>query len=380
MLDWLGNELGPPARRRVDEHLRGCAACRETGASFMWIRALVRQLPEEEPPAAASVRLVHEAARYALGASGAPPWRRLWSRFRAWIAGGLQLMVAHPAAAAVATLVLVAGVAGTMHLRGRDMVALQAPSAAPLPSPPPAMESMSAPAPVVAAAGEAESDKAVSAETYAAKSRAVRADAKAVRADAKDEARPPQEPRREKKMDTRPRRRSAGQGAASGRGAASGGSRADDALADMLGGVATAAPGGAEGSSAVPAQESLDERAPRAAAPAPTADGTLARGPAVDRQPADRDAEPRQDAVEGLHQAVRQALHDGQCRTALRFARTLRQRDPAYHRAQVAPDAALQACQRALAAEAGKVGKSVKSAKGKAEDTATREKAAGDGP
>lgn len=374
MLDWLGNELGPPARRRVDEHLRGCAACRETGASFMWIRALVRQLPEEEPPAAASVRLVHEAARHALGASGAPPWSRLWSRLRAWIAGGMQLMGAHPAAAAVATLVLVAGVAGTMHLRGRDMVALQAPSAAPPASPPPAMESMSAPAPVVAAAGEAESDKAVSAETYAAKSRAVRADAK-------DDARPPQEPRREKKVDTRrSRQRSVGQGVASGRGAASGGSRADDALADMLGGVATAAPGGAEGSSAVPAQESLDERAPRAAAPAPTADGTLARGPAVDRQPADRDAERRQDAVEGLHQAVRQALHDGQCRTALRFARTLRQRDPAYHRAQVAPDAALQACQRALAAEAGKAGKSVKSAKGKAEDTATREKAAGDGP
>ena len=347
-MDWLDSER-PTALMRVDQHLRGCTACREAGASLMWIRAIVRQLPEEEPPAAVSVRLMREAARYALGAAGAPAWDRAWTWLRGWFAGVAQIMGAHPAVAAVATLVLVAGaagtmhlrgrdMAGTMHLRGRDMAAVHAPSQAlPEASPPPGMESGEVAAPVAAAPAEDEEKE-----------------------EARKEARAQQAPRREKKRDARRSRPRS-----SGRGVVSGGSRADDSAGDSLAGLLGSAAGAAPGP----------------AAPASTAkDESLARVPRDRQELADRDTEHQQDVALRLHRALRQALQEGQCGQALRLARTLRRRDPAYHRGQVAPDAALQACQRAVAAKtANRAAKAAKKpAEGEIQDEAAGESAAAD--
>jgi hypothetical protein len=127
VVDWLYDELDPAEAARITRHVDGCAACWQTAESLVQVRALFRAMPEEEPPGAISARVLREAAAHAASRQG----RGLGQLVSAWITGAFGRAWAHPAAAAVASLVLVAGVAGALFARGRlEMAAPRIESAA----------------------------------------------------------------------------------------------------------------------------------------------------------------------------------------------------------------------------------------------------------
>jgi hypothetical protein len=126
VVDWLYDELDPAEVARFTRHVDGCAACWQAAESLVQVRALMRALPEEEPPAAISARVLREATAHAAIQQG-----HGLSRVSAWITGALGRAWAHPAAAAMASLVLVAGVAGALFARDRlEMAAPRAESTA----------------------------------------------------------------------------------------------------------------------------------------------------------------------------------------------------------------------------------------------------------
>jgi hypothetical protein len=83
------------------------------------LRGLFRELPEEEPPAAITAKLLHAASLHASSASGDEEKRGLW----AWLMSLVQPIAMYPGLAAATTLVLVAGVAGSFYLSGRTQLA-----------------------------------------------------------------------------------------------------------------------------------------------------------------------------------------------------------------------------------------------------------------
>lgn len=113
MMDWLYQELAPSEADRVTAHVGGCARCTAEVDALRRTRAVFRDLAHDEPPASVSAILLHEAARRAPAAGSARAEGSFFSRLLGWF----QPVFAHPAAAAVATLVLVAGVAGTLYVR-----------------------------------------------------------------------------------------------------------------------------------------------------------------------------------------------------------------------------------------------------------------------
>ncbi|HEU4728147.1 MAG TPA: hypothetical protein VFT22_09670 [Kofleriaceae bacterium] len=143
----LYGELSPAEEARLSAHLESHPADRTALADLTRTREAVRESRilsvQHEPPQSVSALLLQEAARRAPRARAD----------RAEAAGGdgwfqrlLRTLMAHPAVAVATTFVLVAGVAGTLHLRGRDRFAepavpepsgtmASAPAAAP---PPPA--------------------------------------------------------------------------------------------------------------------------------------------------------------------------------------------------------------------------------------------------
>lgn len=127
VVDWLYDELDPAEAARITRHVDGCAACWQTAESLVQVRALFRAMPEEEPPGAISARVLREAAAHAASRQE----RGLGQLVSAWITGAFGRAFAHPAAAAVASLVLVAGVAGALFARGQlEMAAPRHESAA----------------------------------------------------------------------------------------------------------------------------------------------------------------------------------------------------------------------------------------------------------
>ncbi len=95
-------------------------------AGLASVRSLVARVRDEapvvEPPQALSARLLLAAAEHApkraaaaRAADGGDFERGLWARMRRWFAP----LVAHPALAAAASLMLVAGVGGALYLRGK---------------------------------------------------------------------------------------------------------------------------------------------------------------------------------------------------------------------------------------------------------------------
>lgn len=124
MLDWLYDELDEDRREQVDAHVEDCARCAAEAGSLRRTRELFDDLPScAEPPASLTAILLHEAARHAPSpkrqvatdpAASVGLWQRLKELFRP--------IAMHPAAAAVASLILVAGVAGTLYVRsGSEM-------------------------------------------------------------------------------------------------------------------------------------------------------------------------------------------------------------------------------------------------------------------
>ena len=136
MIDWLYDELDEVKSAEFAQHLDGCARCRMEVESLQQTRAAVRDWPEVDPPSALSAILLHEAAKHApakkraVAIASADDKPGLW----AWLVGMMAPVVRHPAAAALATLVLVAGVAGSLYLRevkiAQPLVKSEAPSPA----------------------------------------------------------------------------------------------------------------------------------------------------------------------------------------------------------------------------------------------------------
>lgn len=128
MMDWLYQELDESSSARIAEHVQGCARCAAEATALQRTRAAFRDLSPVEPPTAVSAILMHEAARRAPAVAVAAAPRTadaeggFWARVRSWF----RPIMLHPAAAAVATLVLIAGVAGTLYVRhGDDMTDTQ---------------------------------------------------------------------------------------------------------------------------------------------------------------------------------------------------------------------------------------------------------------
>lgn len=372
LLDWLYDELGPPERAQFDGHLHTCAACRETGASLGSVRAAMRTWPDHEPPPALSAQLMRVATREALGAPVASG--RVWARVHAWLMRGLPLTSMHPALAAAATLVLVAGVVGTLHLRGvreeaashlvsvRTSVAQRTDEAGPAPEPPPLSPSPAA--------------STTPTTTLAA----------GPREDAWQGQAPAREPTR--KLDKEPARkqgkaveigddrgnRGAGEGATGGaaqvrKGVLTGKPRDEDVLGDELDMVREAPqkrPAGSmrDARPALAASESAGAPAPgtvqRAGAPAKAeavdepaqergedrgarADGAERAGRGDRYGQDDRDD---REALEDLHHRLRQALRSRACSSAVFLGSALRERDEAYYRRHVAGDEDFAGCVR----------------------------------
>lgn len=115
MMDWLYKELDESSSTRVAEHVHGCSRCAAEASALRRTREAFRDLSPVEPPVAVSAILLHEAARRAPSPATTDEVG-FWARVKSWF----RPIMFHPAAAAVATLVLVAGIAGTLYVRHGD--------------------------------------------------------------------------------------------------------------------------------------------------------------------------------------------------------------------------------------------------------------------
>lgn len=118
LVDLLYGELEGEAEAQARARLEGDESMARELETYGELRAMLRELPEDEPPQAVSARLLHAAAEAApkkrataIELGGEPGlWARVLQFFRP--------LVANPAFAAAAMLVLVAGVAGALYLGG----------------------------------------------------------------------------------------------------------------------------------------------------------------------------------------------------------------------------------------------------------------------
>ncbi|WP_428265487.1 zf-HC2 domain-containing protein [Haliangium sp.] len=119
VVDWLYDELAPSEREAFAGHIAACASCRAQVESLAQIRSMMSAVSVEEPPAALSNQILHQAAKQV---AARPSW---WARMGAWF----ELLSAHPGLAAMATMVLVLGVAGVLIIGGRSDEMLSEPIA-----------------------------------------------------------------------------------------------------------------------------------------------------------------------------------------------------------------------------------------------------------
>ncbi|WP_428268428.1 hypothetical protein [Haliangium sp.] len=120
VMDLLYGELAEPERTRAEEAVRADEDLSNSLGAFSELRALLRELPEEEPPPAVSAKIMHAAAQ-AVGAGSARARAdrpSLWARLERLF----MPIATHPGLAAAASLVLVVGIAGVLLLSGRNPV------------------------------------------------------------------------------------------------------------------------------------------------------------------------------------------------------------------------------------------------------------------
>jgi hypothetical protein len=118
LVDLLYGELDEDARARAERRVREDQALGQDLDAFSNLRALMRELPEAEPPDALTAKLMHAAAAEVsgsrAGAENDEEPQSLWSRLKS-----LFLPIAmHPGLAAAASLVLVTGIAGVLYVSG----------------------------------------------------------------------------------------------------------------------------------------------------------------------------------------------------------------------------------------------------------------------
>jgi hypothetical protein len=134
LLDLLYGELEGEEEAAALREVEGDADRAGEMAAFSRVRSLLRDLPEEEPPAAISAQLLHAAAKAAPAPRPADERPGLWTKLKGWFSPVLM----HPAISAAAMFVVVVGVAGALYMTGNfDKAEPRARSAA---TPPPAAE------------------------------------------------------------------------------------------------------------------------------------------------------------------------------------------------------------------------------------------------
>lgn len=114
MVDFLYQELDGERLEAWNNHVAGCARCSAEIQSLQRTRQALRALPEMEPSAAVSTRLLHEAGKRAAKATAAEG-----GGFFDWLHRLVGPVMAHPAWAAAASLLIVVGVAGFLSMRGK---------------------------------------------------------------------------------------------------------------------------------------------------------------------------------------------------------------------------------------------------------------------
>ena len=116
LVDWLYHELDPATLASFREHIDACESCAAQIASFAFIREMMRALPAEEPPLACSNIILHEASKRGAGAQASS--ERESTGIWAFIERLIRPVTAHPAVAAVASLLLIVTIGGALYLRG----------------------------------------------------------------------------------------------------------------------------------------------------------------------------------------------------------------------------------------------------------------------
>lgn len=122
LVELLYGELDGEERARAEARVREDDALAGELEALSHIRALMRELPEEEPPDAVSAKILHAAAAHAPGQRAADADREgssLWD----WLRRMFLPIAMHPGLAAAASVLLVGGVAGMLYLSGRMQIA-----------------------------------------------------------------------------------------------------------------------------------------------------------------------------------------------------------------------------------------------------------------
>jgi hypothetical protein len=382
VVDWLYDELDPAEAARVTRHVDGCAACWQTAESLVQIRGLMRTLPEEEPPAAISARVLREAAAHAASRQG----RGLGLLVPAWVTGALGRAWAHPAAAAVASLVLVAGVAGALFARDRleaaaprmDSAAVHREAAHGEASPVAGvMGGRESGAPPPAPAGDVvrPSEMEMAGRDDDARRDRGRFAGAPAQAPAPTLATSPATSIEEKRAAERARRTMAATPASRAqreveRGLAARNGDAEEQAVSVAQDMADEAlpgrsydeggdgyRGGAGGGTgdAVQAPEAAAPRQKAAAEPAGLDKREYAQPTAA---PGSAEAKPRTETwAESRHAELRAALSDEQCTRAIGIASDIQAREPGYYRSQLASSKELEACRVAARKAANRAGK-----------------------
>jgi anti-sigma factor RsiW len=113
LLDWLYGELDSDAMASFEAHLETHPEHKAEAHALRDTRMAFQELPQAEPSGALTAMLMQQAA------ASVQPKEGIWAS----IVGFFQPVVLHPAAAAMATVVLLAGVVGTLYLKNGSMVA-----------------------------------------------------------------------------------------------------------------------------------------------------------------------------------------------------------------------------------------------------------------
>lgn len=119
LLDLLYGELDEDSAASSTQTIEADDELSADFAAFGSVRALMSELPAEEPPASISAQLVHAAAAAVPTSSkkSAEPLAAGGGVF-SWLKNLFMPLAMHPAMAAAASLVLVVGVAGAIYMSG----------------------------------------------------------------------------------------------------------------------------------------------------------------------------------------------------------------------------------------------------------------------
>ncbi len=117
LVDWLYGELDSADVERFESHMKSHPEDAAEAQAMLRVRSCAKGFMEAEPPDTLTTILMHEAACQAKASDKGAGFWAAFSNF-------FQPIFLHPAASAMASLVLVVGVGGALYMRhGSDMIA-----------------------------------------------------------------------------------------------------------------------------------------------------------------------------------------------------------------------------------------------------------------